>query len=216
MPKKFKGENSKAVQARARKETARLEEKEKKQKELEDEYWRDDDKHSVNKQNRKEERERKRLEQLERKKEAQKLLTEELASIHPLKPATAAKLTRAEIQVQQERMAATAAGAKKSTEVLHSELPLVENINREVIEEGARGVEEAITLLSVKDPVLEKHPEKRMKAAYASFEDINLPRLKAENPNSRLSQLKQMLKKDWMKSPDNPMNQRTLAFNKKQ
>lgn len=53
MPKKFKGENSKAVQARARKESARLEEKDRKQKELEDEYWRDDDKHAVNKQNRK-------------------------------------------------------------------------------------------------------------------------------------------------------------------
>jgi len=53
MPKKFKGENSKAVQARQRKESARLEEKDRKQKELEDEYWRDDDKHAVNKQNRK-------------------------------------------------------------------------------------------------------------------------------------------------------------------
>ena len=53
MPKKFKGENSKAVVARARKEVVRLEEKERKQKEVDDEYWRDDDKHSVNKQNRK-------------------------------------------------------------------------------------------------------------------------------------------------------------------
>ena len=53
MPKKFKGENSKAVQAKARKEVVRLEEKERKQKEVDDEYWRDDDKHSVNKQNRK-------------------------------------------------------------------------------------------------------------------------------------------------------------------
>ncbi|KAK2178620.1 hypothetical protein NP493_537g00032 [Ridgeia piscesae] len=216
MPKKFKGENSKAVQARQRKESARLEEKDRKQKELEDEYWRDDDKHAVNKQNRKEERERKRLEQLERKKEAQKLLTEEIASIHTIKPPAAAKLTRAEIQAQQERMAAAVAAAKKSTEVLHNELPLEENINREIIEEGARGVDEAITLLSVKDPITEKHPEKRVKAAYTAFEEVNLPRLKAENPNLRLSQLKQMLKKDWMKSPDNPMNQRTMAFNKKQ
>ena len=40
-----------------------------------------------------------------------------------------------------------AAAAKKSTEVLHNELPLEENINREILEEGARGVDEAITLL---------------------------------------------------------------------
>ena len=42
-----------------------------------------------------------------------------------------------------------------------------------------------------------------------------MPRLKAENPNMRLSQLKQMLKKDWMKSPENPMNQRFAAYNTK-
>ena len=56
------------------------------------------------------------------------------------------------------------------------------------------------------------HPEKRMKAAYAAYEDENLPRLKKENPNLRLSQLKQILKKDWMKSPDNPLNQHRLQM----
>lgn len=50
-----------------------------------------------------------------------------------------------------------------------------------------------------------------MKAAYAAFEEKNLPRVKAENPNLRLSQLKQMLKKEWMKSPENPMVQKTFA-----
>lgn len=54
-----------------------------------------------------------------------------------------------------------------------------------------------------------------MKAAYQKFEDDNLPQLKQENPNMRLSQLKQMLKKDWMKAPENPMNQRTAAYNEK-
>ena len=53
MPKKFKGENSKAAEARARKESKRQEELEKKQKALEDEYWRDDDKHALRKQQRK-------------------------------------------------------------------------------------------------------------------------------------------------------------------
>ena len=67
-----------------------------------------------------EERERKRLEQLERKKEAQKLLTEEIASIHTIKPPAAAKLTRAEIQAQQERMAA----AGMSTNSSHAGLTL--------------------------------------------------------------------------------------------
>lgn len=52
-----------------------------------------------------------------------------------------------------------------------------------------------------------------MKAAFTAFEEVNLPRLKQENPNMRLSQLKQLLKKEWMKSPENPMNQRHKAYN---
>lgn len=44
MPKKFSGENTKAVAARARKNAAKEEEQLRKQKEKEDEYWRDDDK----------------------------------------------------------------------------------------------------------------------------------------------------------------------------
>lgn len=61
----------------------------------------------------------------------------------------------------------------------------------------------------------DRHPEKRVKAAYTLFEEQNLPILKAQNPNLRLSQLKQLLKKDWMKSPDNPLNQRSIAYNAK-
>lgn len=53
----------------------------------------------------------------------------------------------------------------------------------------------------------DRHPEKRLKAAYTAFEEINLPILKAENPSLRLSQLKQMLRKEWLKSPQNPLNQ---------
>ncbi len=53
MPKKFKGENSKAAEARARKAAQKDAENEKKQKALEDEYWKDDDKHAARKQQRK-------------------------------------------------------------------------------------------------------------------------------------------------------------------
>lgn len=45
-----------------------------------------------------------------------------------------------------------------------------------------------------------------MRAAYLEFEAENLERLKKENSNMRLSQIKQILKKEWMKSPKNPMN----------
>ena len=59
----------------------------------------------------------------------------------------------------------------------------------------------------------DSHPEKRMRAAYQTFEDENLPRIKQENPTLRLSQLKQILKKEWTKSPSNPFNQPTKPFN---
>ena len=58
---------------------------------------------------------------------------------------------------------------------------------------------------------LDMHPEKRMKAAFRAYEEQRLPILKAENPNMRLSQIKQMLKKDWMKAEENPMVQFTMA-----
>lgn len=48
-----KGENSKAAEARSRKAAAQAEVAQKKQQAIEDEYWRDDDKHVAKKQQRK-------------------------------------------------------------------------------------------------------------------------------------------------------------------
>uniref|UniRef100_A0A8D8V9I1 Coiled-coil domain-containing protein 124-A n=1 Tax=Cacopsylla melanoneura TaxID=428564 RepID=A0A8D8V9I1_9HEMI len=208
MPKKFVGENSKAVVAKARKNAAKEEENAQKQKQAEDEYWKDDNKNLMKKQQKKEAEEKKRLEQLERKKEAAALLEKEMNSIKvktDTKPPP--KITRASIQ----------GGLQKKKEVeenisaplTHIEQPLEENINRlEVEGDEARTIDEAIKVLSVStaEPV-DMHPEKRMKAAYTAFEAETLPRLKIENPTLRLSQLKQLLRKEWLKSPSNPVNQ---------
>nr|CAD7463241.1 unnamed protein product [Timema tahoe] len=107
----------------------------------------------------------------------------------------------------EKRQLASVCKVKES--VTHIEKPLEENINRIQVEgDEARSVEEAIAVLSVKDPDVDRHPEKRLKAAYTAFEEANMPRIKSENPTLRLSQLKQILRKDWMKSPENPLNQR--------
>lgn len=53
MPKKFAGENSKAVAAKARKTAAKEAEAEKVKKKIEDSYWNDDDKNVQKKQQRK-------------------------------------------------------------------------------------------------------------------------------------------------------------------
>jgi hypothetical protein len=53
MPKKFQGENTKSAAARARRAEAKAAADARKQKELEDAYWRDEDKHVMRKEQRK-------------------------------------------------------------------------------------------------------------------------------------------------------------------
>ncbi|NP_001086949.1 coiled-coil domain-containing protein 124-B [Xenopus laevis] len=215
MPKKFQSENTKSAAARARKAEAKAVADAKRKKETEDAFWQDDDKHVVRKEHRKEEKEKKRLELLERKKESQRLLDEEDSKMKgkPTKPAAPSKVTRAQIEetLCKEEKHKDAPEKPKT----HLEIPLEENVNRRVLEEGeveARTVEDAIAALSI-GKELDRHPERRMKAAFTAFEEINMPLLKQENPNMRLSQLKQLLKKEWMKSPENPMNQKYATYN---
>ncbi|XP_031571928.1 coiled-coil domain-containing protein 124-like [Actinia tenebrosa] len=223
MPKKFKGVNTKAEEARSRKLEAKAAEKEKKEREEEDKLWEDDSKHVAKKLQRKDEKEQKRLAALEKKAQARQLLEEEEKSLKgKTKAPPSQKVTRAQITAEKEKEALAAKGKQNGEQktTIHDE-PLEENPNQKMAEllaaEGAveaRSVEEAIATLSV-DSKVEKHPEKRMKASYLEFESRELPRLKQENPNLRLSQLKQILKKDWMKSPENPMNAAHIAYNAK-
>jgi len=41
---------------------------------------------------------------------------------------------------------------------------------------------------------------------------FRLPELKQEYPTFRLSQLKQLLRKEWMKHPNNPLNKQLAAM----
>lgn len=56
----------------------------------------------------------------------------------------------------------------------------------------------------------DKHPERRMKAAYKRFEERELPLLKAEFPTLRRTQINEMLWRKWGKSPENPTNAPTV------
>lgn len=222
MPKKFQGENSKAATAKARKAEAKAVADARKKQQEEDAMWQETDKHVLKKEQRKDDKEKKRLELLERKKENQRLLDEESAKIKgksQKEAGSGGKVTRAQIeevllneQQQQQQQ------EQKPKEKSHLETPLEENVNRIIPEEGtveARTIEDAISALSTGPEEVDHHPERRMKAAFAAFEEANMPRLKKENPNMRLSQLKQLLKKEWMKSPENPLNQRFATYNSK-
>ncbi|XP_032528689.2 coiled-coil domain-containing protein 124 [Danaus plexippus] len=209
MPKKSFGENSKAVAARQRKENAKLEKDQKLKKQVEDAEWEDNDERLKKKQQKKDEQEKKRLEQLQKKAEAKALLEKEMESIKSKVAAPPPqKITRAQISQMKERVIKAEPERPVPSKVVVEDPPLEENLNRLQIEgEVAQSVDEALAILSDKSDV-DKHPEKRLKAAYTAFEEINLPRLKAENPSLRLSQLKQMLRKEWLKSPQNPLNQK--------
>lgn len=154
---------------------------------------------------------------MERKKEAQQLLAEEESKLSGKSASVGAKkLTRAEIQeIQEKEFEERQKSDSHTTGASLDDMPLDENPNhllRQRKLEGhhdATGIDEAIAVLKVSEKKADIHPEKRLKAAYAVFEERELPRLKSENPNLRLSQLKQLLKKEWMRSPENPMNQLT-------
>jgi hypothetical protein len=169
--------NTKSAQAKAQKNAIRTEEYEKKQKELEDKMWQDDDKHLQKKQQRKEEAEKKEKERLEKKLEAKKLLDEEMSKLKSAKPdKTESKMTKFDIdriKELQEKSAAVAAAVALQGNFLKLELSylietfisnafnfeaqkkletpeehLLENVNRLTIEgEVARDVEQAISIL---------------------------------------------------------------------
>lgn len=203
MPKKFASENTKATAAKARKAAAKEVEDAKKKQAMEDALWQEDDKHVLKKQQRKEENLKKKEEQQRKKAEIKALLENETVVSKGKTPQS--KLTRTQIQLDLEKKKEVGSAPKLET---HLTKPLEENINRVEVEgDEARSVTEAIAILSVNDPAEDKHPERRMKAAFAAFEERNMPRIKDENPTLRLSQLKQILKKEWMKSPENPFNQ---------
>lgn len=160
------------------------------------------------------ERAQKRQETVERKRESASLLAEEEAQLKGKPQAvkvTRADIARAQLEAPKEQPSATA----------HND-PLEENPNQAVAEflaaEGgieARSVEDAIAVLRVKEPDIERHPERRLKASYAAFEERRMAELKDENPTLRMSQLKQLLRKEWMKSSENPMNQVHQSYNMK-
>lgn len=54
---------------------------------------------------------------------------------------------------------------------------------------------------------VDRHPERRFKAAYAAYEERRLPELREEHKGLRLGQMKELIKKEFEKSPENPFNQ---------
>ncbi|KAJ3104283.1 hypothetical protein HDU97_009359 [Phlyctochytrium planicorne] len=153
----------------------------------------------------KEDEARKKAEAAAKKAEREALLAAEEKEISSKKPASAGP----------SKGGKTAAKKTAAVESFGSDAKNVE-------EYSASGIDAALELLDITEKgtevkqtknLVEKHPEKRMKSAWAAFEEREMVILKEENPGLRLSQLKQLLQKKWKKSPENPMNQVTAAYN---
>ena len=185
MPKKFTpSERKKALQKETENESSSSSSREER------------DKIIKKKQQRKEEQNKKREMQLARKAETKKLLEEETDLLKAGKMSSQ-KFTRAQIRT-------TLGPVTKSVKPIPS---LQENVNRAKGEEmAARSVDEAISVLKDKE-AKDKHPEKRRKTAFANFEKRRIKEGRNENPELKLSQVREMVFKEWQKSPENPMNQ---------
>ncbi|MED6168429.1 hypothetical protein PIB30_011595 [Stylosanthes scabra] len=227
MPKKM-GVNTKAEAARARKSAVETERKERETKMKEEEYWREAEGPKSRAAKKKEEEADKKAEAAARKAEARRLAEQEEKELEksmkkPDKKANRVsipvpKVTEAELAKRREEeqavLAKKAEDAKKrqartAAEEEYERMVLVSNTNRDDSIIEARSVDDAIAQMSIADASLppDRHPERRLKAAFKAFEEAELPKLKEEKPGLTHTQYKDLIWKLWKKSPDNPLNQ---------
>ncbi|KAF2001880.1 DUF1014-domain-containing protein [Amniculicola lignicola CBS 123094] len=80
---------------------------------------------------------------------------------------------------------------------------------------NATGIDNALDALDIthgnKDKV-DRHPERRFKAAYAQYEERRLEEMKDEKGLRRQQRI-DMIRKEFEKHPDNPFNQVAAAYN---
>lgn len=213
--------NAKAVEGRERKQATA--EAKKKKKEEEEEVKKSKEWEVGAKDNKKKiDEEEKRQEKLAKKKERELLQQLEESSIK-------SRVKPAKIQISPPPLSVSSVNSPKSINV--SPYLNLEPLNRpgsalssttklsdsNLSQYSASNLDDAISLLEATNSTadslsLERHPERRVKAAFAIYEEKEMPILKLENPGLRLSQLREILKKNWKKAPENPFNQPTISY----
>ncbi|KAJ5747162.1 uncharacterized protein N7511_008858 [Penicillium nucicola] len=196
--KKAAGENTKKAAGNARKADAAASKKaaeDQKHSAEEDKQWSKGSKSNA----KKDDADAKKAEAARKKAERDALLKEEEAS-QPAK----AKGANAKTAVKKSRGLDLAqfddapAGSKRASDL------------------NATGIDNALDALSLssKDTSkIDRHPERRFKAAYAAFEARRLPEIEEENPGLRRNQRMDLCRKEFEKSEENPFNQVHAAVN---
>lgn len=209
MGKNF-GTNSKAEEGRARKAAAKEAEKEKQRAEkqkLEDKKWEEGKKDDSKKRA----EEAKRLEKLIKKQELRALEQQEEKELAKYKPVKSSGNKTPHLT--------TSGSSTFKSMSLNWSLSTSDDGSSVTTEAySASNIDDALLLLesantSASSMTIEKHPERRVKAAFAAYEARELPILKAENPGLRHTQLMERLHKMWQKAPENPFNQLHVAHN---
>ncbi|KAI0668372.1 hypothetical protein C8Q78DRAFT_993406 [Trametes maxima] len=169
-----------------------------------------------------EDKEEKRRAELARKAENARLLAEEEASA-PSKVKAAPKAGAKKAPPKAVKPAgpgAIAAGGGLGA----VDAPTDDGKPAEVESFSATGIDNAIDLMEVvtakmdKASVgsqaanLERHPERRFKAAFEAYKERELPKARQEHPGLRLQQYHDLLYKQFQKSPENPFNQVTVSY----
>lgn len=80
---------------------------------------------------------------------------------------------------------------------------------------NATGIDNALDALSLtanNNDKIDRHPERRFKAAYAVFEERRLEEMKDEKGLRRNQKIEQ-IRKEFDKHPDNPFNQAAGSYN---
>lgn len=82
---------------------------------------------------------------------------------------------------------------------------------------NATGIDNALDALSLdagSNDKIDRHPERRFKAAYAAYEERRLEEMKSDGSGDglRLKQKQANIRKEFDKHPDNPFNQVTARY----
>ncbi|TFY66627.1 hypothetical protein EVG20_g4462 [Dentipellis fragilis] len=170
------------------------------------------------------EKEEKRRAELARKQELARLLAEEEAATTVKKAAPKAGAKKAAAKVPKPAGPGAIAAGGELGDSGKEESKKVTPEREEPESFAATGIDNALDLLEVvtakmdKASVgnqaagIERHPERRYKAAFEAYCERELPILKEEHRGLRLQQYKDLLHKQFQKSPENPFNQQTVSY----
>lgn len=111
-------------------------------------------------------------------------------------------------------------GAEKIAERKTSSLDaFLAGTNNKEAELNVSGIDNALDALALTSSKIsgnkndiDRHPERRYKAAFKAYEEKRLPELKDEHPGLRLNQYKELIHKEFEKSPENPFNQANVSY----